>query len=113
MRRVFTGEQKADYVRQADELGSDITIVRRHRLSNASIGRWRAEGYGRKLHTGSTGSPIERATSARSDSPSMRCPACASTFAVAGHDPESRMTAWQAHYAVSASCLAKNIRRVS
>ena len=112
MRRVFTGEEKADAVRQADECGVDRTITEALGLSNGSIGRWRAEGFGRKMVASSTGSVIERATSARTTYPALRCPSCADIFSIAGEPTNAnRLRAWERHYEDSPDCLHSNLRR--
>jgi len=114
VRRIFTPEEKADIVRQADEAGVDRHIQQRHHLAQGTIGRWRREGYGRKLHTGSTGSVIERATNSRTTYPSLRCPSCADRFAIPGTPTNlNRLRAWERHYEDSPGCLVKNKRRAS
>jgi transposase-like protein len=105
-------EEKAEAVRLADETGSDREITRRLDLSQGAIARWRSEGFGRHMQTGSTGSPIEKVADPRTAHPSLRCPSCAAKFQIPGEATNvNRLRAWERHYEDSPECLARNLRR--
>ena len=98
----------------ADEAGNDRQIQLQLNLAQGIIGRWRREGYGRRMETGSTGSPIERATNSRTEHPCLRCPACSRLFEIPGDATNlNRLRAWERHYEDSPGCLEDNKRRIA
>ncbi len=114
IRRIFRPEEKAEAVRLADEAGNDRRIQLELNLPQGIIGRWRREGFGRRMETGSTGSPIERATNSRTEHPHLRCPACSNSFALPGEATNAnRQQGWEQHYEESPGCLEVNKRRIA
>jgi transposase-like protein len=114
IRRIFRPDEKAEAVRMADEAGNDRQIQLQLNLAQGIIGRWRREGYGRRMETGSTGSPIERATNSRTEHPCLRCPACSRLFEIPGEATNlNRLRAWERHYEDSPECLEANKRRIA
>jgi len=116
-KRSFTNEQRAEFVREADELGNDSEVQRRHDLSPGAISQWRKAGHGKRPKSTGAGSPspskpaVGDAPQPPATGPTQKCPSCSQLLPLESPDPVHRLEAWKKHYKISPACEATNRRR--
>jgi hypothetical protein len=110
--RRYSGEEKAEAVRLAEELGADLKAENQLGVGHGNVRRWRDAGFGRKPKS-QIARPGPQAPEPPASGPSVRCPTCHAHLPLSGAPDETwaRGEAFTQHYKTFPACEASNRRR--